>query len=65
MLHDPAPAVAFAGLGPRCLQFTVLVWANAADYLGMLHNVRCAIYDDLRAANIDVPLSQVVLQQAA
>jgi len=65
VLHDPAPAVAFAGLGPRCLQFTVLVWSNAADYLGMLHNVRCAIYDDLRAANIEVPLSQVVLQQAA
>ncbi|MCU1282710.1 MAG: hypothetical protein JWM53_6256 [bacterium] len=65
VLNNPAPAVAFGGVGPRCLQFTAFAWANAGDYLGMLHNVRCAIYDDLRAAGIDVPLSQVVLQQAA
>ncbi len=50
VLADPAPAVAFAGFGPYALNFSVFAWAKPADYLGMLHNLRRAIYDDLSAA---------------
>jgi small conductance mechanosensitive channel len=64
-LGDPASAVAFGGFGPYALNFTVTAWAKPADYLGMLHNLRRAIYEDLNAAKIQIPLSQVVVQKAA
>ena len=63
VLADPAPAVAFANFGPYALQFTVFAWANAADYLDMLHNLRRALYEDLNAAMLTIPLSQIVLQE--
>jgi small conductance mechanosensitive channel len=52
VLATPAVAVALSGLGARGLEFTVLPWSNAADYLGMLNNVRHAIVVDLEAAGI-------------
>jgi small conductance mechanosensitive channel len=65
ILADPAPAVAFGGFGPYSLNFTVFGWAKAADYLGMLHNLRRAVYEDLNTAKIAIPLSQVVVQKAS
>ena len=62
---EPAPAVAFSGIGPRSLQFTVFAWSAAGDQPAMLHNLRRAIYEDLAQAGIEVPVSQLVLAQAA
>lgn len=64
VLVDPAPAVAFVGLGASALDFKVLAWAKSADYLGMMHNVRKAVYDELNAAGIEIPYQQIVVHQA-
>ncbi|MCK5800313.1 MAG: mechanosensitive ion channel family protein, partial [Deltaproteobacteria bacterium] len=63
-LDDPAPAVAFVSLGASSLDFKVLVWSKAADYLGMLHEVRTNVYDGLNAAGIEIPYQQIVVHQA-
>ena len=55
VLATPPVAVALTGLGPRGLEFTVMPWANASDYLGMLNNVRHAVVEDLAAAGIAAP----------
>ena len=65
VLEDPAPAVAFVGFGASSLDFVVMPWSKSADYLGMLHNVRVAIYDDLNAAGIEIPFDQIVVHKAA
>ncbi len=52
VLATPVVAVALTRLGPRGLEFTVMPWANAGDYLGMLNNVRHALVEDLHAAGI-------------
>jgi small conductance mechanosensitive channel len=64
VLKDPAPAVAFTGLGASSLDFKVLAWCNAPDYLAMLHDVRKAAYDALNAAGIEIPFNQIVVHQA-
>ena len=64
VLEDPAPAIAFVEFGASSLNFTVLVWAKTPDYLGMLHNVRVAVYDALNDAGIEIPFDQIVLHQA-
>lgn len=63
VLDDPAPAVAFVNLGASSLDFKVLVWAKTPDFLGMLHNVRTAVYDELNAAGIEIPYQQIVIHQ--
>jgi small conductance mechanosensitive channel len=65
VLSQPAPAVAFVGFGTRGIEFTVYPWANAADYLGMLHNVRQTMYQDLAAAGIALAPNQLVVAKAA
>jgi small conductance mechanosensitive channel len=65
VLATPAVAVAFSGLGPRGLEFTVMPWANAADYLGMLNNVRHAIVEDLDAAGIKTAPPPLMVGPAA
>ena len=59
-----APAIKFVNFGASSLDFQVLCWATADDYLDMLHNVRSEVYDALNAANIDIPYDQVVLHKA-
>lgn len=63
-LDDPAPGVAFVGLGASSLDFKVLVWAKPADFLAMLAAVRTAVYDDLNEAGIEIPFNQIVVHQA-
>jgi small conductance mechanosensitive channel len=65
VLATPEVAVALTGLGPRGLEFTVMPWANAGDYLGMLNNVRHAIIEDLDAAGIKGPPPPLVAAPAA
>jgi len=64
VLSDPAPAVAFVGLGASSLDFKVMTWCNSPDYLAMLHAVRCEVYDELNAAGIEIPFAQIVVHQA-
>lgn len=64
VLSDPAPAVALVGFGASSVDFKVLAWAEASDWLGMQHNVRVAIYNELEAAGIEIPFDQIVLHQA-
>lgn len=65
VLDDPAPAVAFVGLGASSLDFKVFAWSKSDDYLTMLHDVRKAVYDALNAAGIEIPFSQIVVHQAS
>lgn len=65
VLADPAPAVAFVDMGASSINFNVMTWSKAADYLDMLHDVRRAVYEDLNEANIDIPYDQIVVHQAA
>ncbi len=64
VMEDPAPAIAFVGLGASSLDFKVMTWCEGADYLAMLHEVRTAVYDELNAAGIEIPFAQIVVHQA-
>jgi small conductance mechanosensitive channel len=63
VLSDPAPSVNFSGFGASSLDFEVRPWATTGDYLGMLHQVRIALYDALNAADIEIPFDQIVVHQ--
>jgi len=65
VLGDPAPSVNFSGFGASSLDFEVRPWATTDDYLGMLHEVRIALYEALNAAEIEIPFDQIVVHQAA
>ncbi|TPV94713.1 MAG: mechanosensitive ion channel [Myxococcales bacterium FL481] len=62
-LDGPEPAVAFIGFGASSLDFKVLAWSRAEDYLGMLHNLREETYKALNEAGIDIPFQQVVVRR--
>ncbi|RME24584.1 MAG: mechanosensitive ion channel family protein [Deltaproteobacteria bacterium] len=64
-LKDPAPAVAFVNLGASSLDFTVFAWCRSADWLDLMHELRCNVYDDLNNAGIEIPFNQIVVHQAA
>lgn len=64
VLEDPAPATVFTGFGASSLDFSVRPWATSDDYLGMLHEVRLALNEDLEAAGIEIPFNQIVVHQA-
>ena len=55
------PHVAFVGFGASSLDHHVYVWSTPANFLDMLHEVRCLIYQELDQAGIDIPFDQVVL----
>lgn len=63
-LDDPAPAVVFGNLGASSLDFSVFAWCKSSDHLGLRHELRCNVYDDLNAAGIEIPFSQIVVHQA-
>lgn len=65
VLTDPAPGVAFVDLGASSLDFNVMVWTLAADFLPAQHAVRKAIYERLNEAGIEIPFQQVVVHQPA
>ncbi len=64
VLDDPAPSVNFAGFGASSLDFEVRPWANDADFPGVLHHVRLAIYRALDEEEIEIPFDQIVIHQA-
>jgi len=63
-LTEPAPTVAFVGLGASSLDFNVMAWGRSADFLALSHELRCAVYDELNRAGIEIPFSQIVVHQA-
>ncbi len=65
VLDDPAAAVAFVNFGGSSLDFCVMCWTNAADYLDMLHDVKVRLYNALNEAGIDIPFDQIVIHNAA
>lgn len=65
VIEEPAPAVAFVAFGASSLDMVVLAWSKSADYLGMLHNVKMAVYEDLNAAGIEIPFNQIVIHNAS
>lgn len=64
ILQDPAPSVSFVGFGGSSIDFAVFGWAKSSDFLKMMHNLRIAIYEELNAANIDIPFPQMVIHKA-
>ena len=64
VLDDPAPSVAFDDFGASSLDLLARPWAKPGDFPAMQHNVRIAIYDELNAAGIEIPFSQIVVHQA-
>lgn len=64
VLSEPAVGIAFTEMAASSINFQVHVWCNQEDYLDVLHNVRSSIYEDLIAADIDIPFDQVVMHNA-
>jgi small conductance mechanosensitive channel len=64
VMKDPAPVIAFVGLGASSIDFKILAHCKPDDYASMLHEVRTAAYEDLEAAGIEIPFSQIVVHQA-
>ncbi|MCX4247841.1 mechanosensitive ion channel family protein [Paraliomyxa miuraensis] len=65
VLKEPAPYIAFVELGASSLDFQVMPWCKPEDYIPMLHEVRVAVYEELNAAGIEIPFSQIVVHNAS
>ncbi len=63
-LSDPPPSVAFVNLGASSLDMTVFAWCDSPKWLDLKHELRVAVYDDLNAAGIEIPFSQIVVHAA-
>jgi len=64
VMKTPEPAVVFTEMAASSLNFIVVSWCNAPDYLDMLQAVRSATYDALNEAGIEIPFDQLVVHQA-
>jgi small conductance mechanosensitive channel len=61
VIDDPAPAVALTGLPARGYEFTVHAWSSPASHVDMIHHVRRAVVEDLRAAGISGPPNELTV----
>ena len=64
VLADPEPAIAFVEMAASSINFKILAWSTADDFLGMMHNVRRSAYESLNAAGIEIPFDQVEIGRA-
>lgn len=64
VLDDHDIGFAFVEMAASSINFVVMPWCTAADYLTVLHKVRSACYDALEEAGIEIPFDQVVMHQA-
>lgn len=64
VLEDPEIGFAFTEMAASSLNFSLMCWCKAEDYLTVLHKVRSAVYDALNAEGIDIPFNQIVVHQA-
>lgn len=64
VLSEPGPTVAFVGLGSSSIDFLVMGWCAAGDYLAALNEIRTSAYVELGREGIEIPFDQVVLHGA-
>lgn len=61
VLKDPDVAVVFVNMGASSVDFTVMVWVEWADWVGVQGDVRTRCYDALNKANIGIPYQTIVI----
>lgn len=61
---EPAPGVMLTGFGASSVDYTVVVWSKASDFLAVQDVVRRAIYKALNESGIEIPFPQVVVHPA-
>lgn len=64
VIDEPAPVIAFDGFGASSLDFLVMPHSKPEDFIPMLHDVRTRIYEELEAADIEIPFAQIVVHEA-
>lgn len=64
VLEDPAIGFAFTEMAASSINFNLMCWCDAPEYLTVMHKVRSAVYDALNAEGIEIPFDQVVMHQA-
>lgn len=64
VMEDEPVGFAFVEMAASSINFVVMPWCTADDYLTVLHKVRSACYDALDEAGIEIPFDQVVMHQA-
>lgn len=63
ILKDPAPAIALTGFAPSALEFTVIVWSKANDWVDAQDQVRRAVYEALGRARFEPPFPRTIVEQ--
>lgn len=68
VLKDPAPLVALTAFGASNIgsniEFTVVAWSKAADFVAAQDQVRRAVYESLNRARFEVPFPRTIVEQA-
>ena len=64
VLTEPGIGFAFTEMAASSINFKVFVWSTTGNFLGMLHQVRSEIYNELNSRGIDIPYDQLVLHKA-
>ena len=64
VMNEPAVGFAFTEMAASSLNFKLMVWCAAPDYLATMHGVRSAVYDALNEAGIEIPFNQIVVHHA-
>ncbi|MCB9740032.1 MAG: mechanosensitive ion channel [Deltaproteobacteria bacterium] len=61
VMTDPAPAMAFVGMGASSIDFQVHCFTTPDTYLDMLHDVRTHCYNALGENGIEIPYQTVTI----
>jgi small conductance mechanosensitive channel len=64
VLEDPPAGFVFVEMADSSLNFKFRVWCASADFMLITHKLRCEVYDELNARNIEIPFPQVVVHRA-
>lgn len=62
-LDEPAPKAVLVGFGASSVDYKVLVWCKAENYVPVQHQVKVAVYEELERVGIGMPYQQVVLHR--
>jgi len=63
VLDEPTPVIALTGFAPSALEFTVIVWSKAADWVAVQDQVRRAVYEAVSRAHFDFPFPRTIVEQ--
>jgi small-conductance mechanosensitive channel len=58
ILEDPAPEVLFNGFGESSLDFELRCWTQSPDWLTFKSEITFAVYERLKAAEVEIPFPQ-------